>query len=218
MKIRFGEPSVTNCLPIFADPRTAKYAKKIIKDAVIYEDTRLYAKMEHRKVYAAMHPATVEDAEDDHVFGESAADDDDIMLDEEEVVESVGVTRRERLTSEADEIFEKWMVVKTDWGSYKNTLFPVKFKGLADLYEFADPLMWFKKKGASEYPSVALFARTILCRADHGAFQESVFSSGNNAMSFLQTSMNIERFGKRVILYHNRKWVCKNIQKYNYKL
>ena len=56
------------------------------------------------------------------------------------------MTRRERLTSEADEIFEKWMVVKTDWGSYKNTLDPVKFKGLADLYEFADPLMWFKKR------------------------------------------------------------------------
>ena len=87
MKIRFGEPSVTNCLPIFVDPRTAKYAKKIIKDAVIYEDTRLYAKIEHRKVYAAMHPATVEDAEveleyaeHDHVFGEYAVEDDDIVL------------------------------------------------------------------------------------------------------------------------------------------
>ena len=110
------------------------------------------------------------------------------------------------------------MALKVDWTKFRNTTDTVKFKGLGDLYEFADPLLWFKKKGGAEYPSMALLARMVLCRADHGAFQESVFSSVNNAMSSLQTNMDSDRFEQRVILYHNRKWICKNIQKYNYKL
>ena len=120
------------------------------------------------------------------------------------------------LKAKDDEIFNAYINVRISWGSFMFDDAPrdCKIKTVTDLYEFADPLLWLRNVGRHDFPSMALLARIVLCRSEHGAFQESVFSSGGDTMTAKQTRMCPEQFEKKALLYHNRAYIRAHIHKF----
>ena len=224
MNSRFGDPTVSSAIPVFLDPRTAPYARVIIDNDDTYNSAYDTVMSEHRAVYRAIDEAK-------RNTGPSSSSGDvsrrsvravisattlgplDIPLFDQ--CEATGGENSDvDLDAEADEIFLKWLKVAQSikWESYKHPGFEhIVCKGISDLYQFADPLKWFKETGRTLFPSIAHLARVHLSRIDNGAFQESVFSSAKGSMDKHQTKMSSEHHEKRAVLFHNRNYISQNI-------
>lgn len=139
----------------------------------------------------------------------------DILLDDDDD-ETVKVNEEE-LVVKADEAFNRWFQIKIKWqiffiNDYGGADAAPHPKTLMDYFVYADPLKWMRKKGKAESPSMVFLARLTLSQCGSGVYQESVFSSASCTMGLHQTRMNAEQFEKRAILFHNRKFIAKNIE------
>jgi len=76
----------------------------------------------------------------------------------------------------------------------------IKIRTIRDLFNFADPLLWWRAVGRERFPSVAILARIYLNQHITGSFQESIFCSSENAMNSYQTSMTDGLFEQRTVL------------------
>ena len=226
MKKRFKEEDcLNNCLPVFMDPRTAAYAGKIIQNVGLYEDAKKEIMGRHREVFrkiseneskisvqrAAQRPRTRPVTS---IVRSNAFDDMETMLNPIDETPEDEMTE-DSLDLKADAIFEEWLLRcgKIKWSRFRidGTDTSAPLNSLLDLYVFADPLLWLKREGKQLFPSIALLARITLARCDNGAFQESVFSSAAGTMNIHQTKMDTGQFEKRALLFHNKKFVAKNI-------
>jgi hypothetical protein len=128
------------------------------------------------------------------------------------------------IRQEAEAALQKWFSHKDDWISVARDQATTKVThkemmkklcrqradgrpcwDLIELYNHVDVCQWFRQRGESLFPSIALLSRIWLGRSMSTAFQERVFSSAGAVMSSSRTSMDAERAEKLVILKHNAK-------------
>ena len=223
VKLRFENLATDDYTPIFFDPITKNFAKKIIGEN-LYDSVEKAAKKFHRELYTSiqesMHVAVVntEENEADEQEGlEMDSDEDrfDICLDEQ-MIQDTTHHRLENFDVEADRIFSQWCSTKIDYKSflYENVdPHKANLKRLKGLLRDVDIFRYFREKGQMQFPSIALGARILLAKMDNSGFTERMFSAGSNAMSKKQTRMNFDLLEKRVLLYQNKNYIKGSCQR-----
>ena len=75
---------------------------------------------------------------------------------------------------------------------------------------YGNPLKWFHlNQLCQDFRPIFKLASVHLAMCKSSAFQESAFSSAKANMNDHQTRMSSERFGRRCVLYHNKRFIDK---------
>ena len=74
-----------------------------------------------------------------------------------------------------------------------------------------DTRKYYNEKGSKDYPALYQMTRIQFSGMEKSGFQERVFSTGGNAMTKKQVSMNFDQLEQRVLISQNQELIEKKI-------
>jgi len=149
--------TLNDTLTTFADPRTAAFTEQLASSALMHGQAFSKFRSLHRKIYLKLlhddrsppdEPVLeVEESDDDGDDGcgfnikFSPPSEEDLMVAKEK---------------DADDILEKYLcsVKSIDWKrfKYEDVNFEPKLSTAASLFNYCDPLLWWKTEGQTKFP------------------------------------------------------------------
>ena len=235
IKLRLPPPTPMQSLATLLDPATKKFAQTLLGPGVYPQTLELlkkehsslfitWSKREHTKkpVDKAITATAASAPEKEMVLDEldSSSDEEDLVIEAVAVIEkNVDENEDELLLQEADRIVDKWM--ETDQVSneflYKGAKkLPDKvgvMVKIEEVFSSFDTMRYFRERGGTEFPTVAMLARIHFSRLDNAGFQERVFSTAKQAQGKDQANMKFDQLEQRTLLAHNKEFVREMIKR-----
>ena len=233
IKKRLPPPTPMQSLATLLDPVTKKFAQALLGPSV-YPQTLELLKKEHSSLFIIWSKrehtnqpvdkditATAATAnETEGVLDEldSSSDEEDLVIEAVAVIEK-DVDEDELLLQESDRIVDKWMEndqVSNDFLYKGAKKMPDKVGVMVQIEEVIasfDTMRYFRERGGTEFPTVALLARIHFSRLDNAGFQERVFSTAKQAQGKDQANMAFDQLEQRTLLAHNKEFVREMIKR-----
>lgn len=225
---RLPAPKANQCLSVLLDPVTKQFAKSLLSENGLYNETRALLKEKHRDAYTVLHapkPSPEVQVEDEEEAEDKLAEpaevpnagfNDAILNLTCEVAPPVlEETETSNIHNKADEVFEEWMnhVVMMHPHSFDSKN-PIPKNGNVSLLELVakfDTMKYFRDVGKKEWPSITILARIHFSKMDNSAFQERVFSTASNTQRKTQSGMKVDHLEKWILIAHDKELIRGNI-------